>query len=152
MRGRFHVNQDFLSGLMFLGWGIAGLWIGHDYPMGSALRMGPGYLPRLLCWGLVLLGIVIAVRGAMVAGEPIGRWHWRPLVIVSIAVLAFALLLEPAGLIVATLALVLAGRFGGPEFRFVESLVLGAALAVGAIVIFVYALKLPMPIWPSVLV
>ena len=151
MRGRLHVNQDFLSGLMFLGWGIAGLCIGHDLPMGSALRMGPGYLPRLLSWGLIVLGIAIAIRGAIVAGEPIGRWHWRPLVVVSIAVLAFALLLEPAGLVVATLAIVVVGGLGGPEFRFFESILLAAGLVLGAIVIFVYALKLPLPIWPSVL-
>ena len=46
MRG-IRINQDFVSGLMFAGWGIAGLWIARDYPMGSALRMGPGYVPRL---------------------------------------------------------------------------------------------------------
>src|SRR5438105_1462490 len=67
MRGRFHVNQDFESGMMFVGWGVAGLWIGRDYPMGSALRRGPGYLPRLLCWGLVILGLAIAIKGATLA-------------------------------------------------------------------------------------
>ena len=67
------------------------------------------------------------------------------------AVLAFAFLLEPGGLLAATLAIVVIGAFGGPEFRLVESLVLAAGLAVGAIVIFVYGLKLPMPIWPAFL-
>ncbi len=150
MRG-IRINQDFVSGLMFAGWGIAGLWIARDYPMGSALRMGPGYVPRLLCWGLIAIGAVIAVKGAMVAGEKIGRWHWRPLIVVSIAVLAFAYLLEPGGLLAATFAIVVIGAFGGPEFRFAESLILAAGLAVGAIVIFVYGLKLPMPIWPAFL-
>jgi hypothetical protein len=142
------INQDFVSGLMFAGWGIAGLWIGRDYPIGSALRMGPGYVPRLLCWALIALGAIIAIKGAMVVGEKIERWHWRPLIVVSIAVPAFAFLLEPGGLLAATLAIVVIGAFGGPEFRLVESLVLAAGLAVGAIVIFVYGLKLPMPIWP----
>ena len=142
------INQDFVSGLMFAGWGIAGLWIGRDYPIGSALRMGPGYVPRLLCWALIALGAIIAIKGAMVVGEKIERWHWRPMIVVSIAVLAFAFLLEPGGLLAATLAIVVIGAFGGPEFRLVESLVLAAGLAVGAIVIFVYGLKLPMPIWP----
>ena len=145
------INQDFVSGLMFAGWGIAGLWIGRDYPIGSALRMGPGYVPRLLCWALIALGAIIAIKGAMVVGEKIERWHWRPLIVVSIAVLAFAFLLEPGGLLAATLAIVVIGAFGGPEFRLVESLVLAAGLAVGAIVIFVYGLKLPMPIWPAFL-
>jgi putative tricarboxylic transport membrane protein len=152
MFGRFRINQDFVSGLMFVGWGILGLWVARDYPVGSALRMGPGYLPRLLCWGLVVLGAVIAIRGAIVAGEKIERWHWRPLVVVSLAVLAFALLLEPGGLVVATLAIVVIGALGGPEFRLHEALLLAAGLAAGAIVIFVYGLKLPLPVWPSWLV
>ena len=151
MRGRFHVNQDFVSGLMFVGWGVAGLWIGRDYPMGSALRMGPGYLPRLLCWGLVILGLAIAIKGAMVAGEKLERWRWRPLVVVSLSVLAFAFLLEPGGLLVATLAIVVIGAFGGPEFQLIESIILAAGLAAGAVVIFVYGLKLPLPIWPAML-
>jgi hypothetical protein len=148
MRSGFRINQDFVSGLMFVGWGVAGLWIGRDYPMGSALRMGAGYMPRLLCWGLVLLGIVIAIKGAMVAGERIERWHWRPLLVVSAAVLAFAFLLEPGGLLVATFAIVVIGALGGPEFRLHEALILAAGLTLGAVVIFVYGLKLPLPILP----
>ena len=151
MRDGFRINQDFVAGLMFAGWGVAGLWAGRDYAMGSALRMGPGYMPRLLCWGLVILGVIIAVKGAMVAGEKIERWHWRPLVVVSLAVLAFAFLLEPTGLLVATLAIVVIGAFGGPEFKLTEVLILAAGLAAGAVAIFVYGLKLPLPIWPSIL-
>ena len=150
MRG-IRINQDFVSGLMFAGWGVAGLWIARDYPMGSALRMGPGYVPRMLCWGLIALGAVIAIKGAMVAGEKIARWHWRPLVVVSIAVLAFAFLLEPGGIVAATFAIVVIGAFGGPEFRLVESLILATGLAIGATFIFIYGLKLPMPIWPAFL-
>ena len=150
MRG-IRINQDFVSGLMFAGWGIAGLWISRDYPMGSALRMGPGYVPRILCWGLIALGAIIAIKGAMVAGEKITRWHWRPLVVVSIAVLAFAFLLEPGGIVAATFAIVVIGALGGPEFRLVESLILATGLAIGATFIFIYGLKLPMPIWPAFL-
>jgi putative tricarboxylic transport membrane protein len=151
MRNGFRINQDFVAGLMFAGWGIAGLWVGRDYAMGSALRMGPGYMPRLLCWGLLILGVIIAVKGAMMTGERLDRWHWRPLAVVSLAVLAFAFLLEPAGLLVATFAIVVIGALGGPEFKLTEALILAAGLAVGAVAIFVYALKLPLPIWPSVL-
>ena len=71
--------------------------------------------------------------------------------LVSLAVLAFAFLLEPAGLLVATLAIVLIGAFGGPEFRLLEVLILAAGLALGSVVLFVYGLKLPLPIWPAAL-
>jgi hypothetical protein len=149
---RLHVNRDLLAGLMFAGWGAAGLWVASDYPVGSALRMGPGYMPRLLCWGLLLVGIAIAVKGAMVEGEPVERWHWRPLVVVSAAILAFAWLLQPGGLVAATFAIVVIGAFGGPEFRPLEALLLAAGLALGAVLIFIYALKLPLPLWPAFLI
>lgn len=149
---RLYINQDVVAGLMFAAFGVAGLWFGRELPVGAALRMGPGYMPRLLCYGLLLLGVVIAAKGAIVAGERIERWHWRPLVVVSIAVLTFALLLEPSGLVVATAAIVLIGALGGPQFRLFEVLALAAGLAIAAVALFVIALKLPMPIWPPFLV
>ena len=41
-------NKDFLSGLHFIGIGALGIFMAQDYPMGSALRMGPGYFPIVL--------------------------------------------------------------------------------------------------------
>ena len=38
-------NKRFLCGLMFIGIGAVAIYIAQDYPMGSALRMGPGYFP-----------------------------------------------------------------------------------------------------------
>ncbi len=148
LRG-LRINQDFMSGLMFMGWGIAGLWMSRDYPIGSTLRMGPGYMPQLLCWGLLILGLIIAVKGAMVEGEPIERWHWRPLIVVSLALFAFAWLLQPGGLVLATLAIVAIGSLAGPDFRLREVLLLATGLATGAVAIFIYALKLPLPVWPT---
>src|SRR2546430_2521167 len=46
-------HKHVLAGLMFLGIAILGLWISRDYPVGTALRMGTGYVPRLLCWILL---------------------------------------------------------------------------------------------------
>ena len=35
-------NKRFLAGLMFLAIGAVAIWMAQDYPIGSALRMGPG--------------------------------------------------------------------------------------------------------------
>jgi len=148
---RFHINREFVAGLMFAGFGIAGLWFGADLPRGTALRMGPGYMPLLLCCGLVILGVAIAVRGALQAGAELTRWQLRPLILVLTGVLAFALLIEPAGLALATVAIVLVGALGGVDFRPVEAAALALGLAAGAVGLFVYGLKLTMPIWPAFL-
>lgn len=145
---RLHLNRDLVAGLMFVTFGAAGLWIASEYPRGSALRMGPGYMPVMLCWGLLLLGGVIAIKGVVSAGATLTAWHLRPLILVLTAVLAFALLIEPTGLAVATLAIVFIGAAGGPEFRWREALALALGLAAGAVGLFVYGLRLSMPVWP----
>jgi hypothetical protein len=148
MRG---LNRDLLAGLMFAAFGIAGLWIASEYPRGTALRMGPGYMPVMLCWGLVLLGGAIAIRGALKSGAKLNGWELRPFVLVLVAVLAFALLIEPAGLAIATLAIVFIGAAGGREFRPVEAIALALGLAAGAVALFAYGLRLSIPLWPAAL-
>ena len=145
---RFHINQDFAAGVMFAAWGVAGLWLGRHYPIGTSLRMGPGYMPWMLCWLLIIFGAIIAGKGALTPGEPLTKWNFRPLILVCAGVMAFALLIESAGLPAAIIATVLIGAFGGQEFRTVEVILLAIGLAIGAIAIFVWGLGLPMPIFP----
>ena len=60
-------RRDVLAGLMFVGVALFGLWLSRDYPIGTALRMGTGYVPRLLCWILLGLGVVVLVQGLRAA-------------------------------------------------------------------------------------
>jgi putative tricarboxylic transport membrane protein len=68
-------RRDVLAGLMFVGVALFGLWLSRDYPIGTALRMGTGYVPRLLCWILLGLGAVVLVQGLRdaLASEASGR-------------------------------------------------------------------------------
>lgn len=149
MRAQLHVNQDLLTGLMFMALGLAGFWLGRELPLGTLLRMGPGYTPWLLCWGLVILGGVIAVKGAAVRGEALERWHLRPLVLLPLAVLAFAASIGSAGLVLASVLVVVVGALAGPEFRLIEVLALALGFAAGAVALFVYGLGLNLTVWPS---
>ena len=56
-------RKNVLAGLMFIGVAAFGLWLSRDYPIGTALRMGTGYVPRLLCWILLGLGALVLVQG-----------------------------------------------------------------------------------------
>src|SRR5919197_1903143 len=149
MRLSSAINRDLIAGLMFAAWGVAGLWFGRDLPLGVALRMGPGYVPWLLSWALVLIGCVVAIKGVVLGAEPLTRWNLRPLILVPLALLAFAVLIAPAGLPIATLAVVIVGAVAGPEFRLGEILILALSLAVCSVGLFIYGLGLPMSVWPS---
>ena len=140
------LNKDVLSGALFMLVGGAGLWLGNDYAMGTAFRMGPGYFPRVLCGMLVAIGFVVAVKGAIAGAEPVEGLHWWPMILITLAVLAFAGLISTLGLLPAAAAVVLLGAIGGPEFKIGEGLMLAVLLSAAAIGIFKYGLNMTMPI------
>jgi len=148
MRMRFHWNQDTVAGLMFIAWGVAAMWIARDYPVGTALRMGPGYFPNMLAWCLIVMGAGIALKGTAIEGDALERWYFKPLLAVSASFMAFALLIERAGLPAATIASMVVGAFGGPEFKLREQVILAVVFAAASVGTFIYALGLPMDIWP----
>ena len=59
MKLKIKNQENFWSGLMFLGLGIITVVIARDYRMGSAARMGPGYFP-------IYLGIIMMILGAII--------------------------------------------------------------------------------------
>ena len=145
---RIYQRQDFLGGLLLAVFGVLGLILGADFDVGSARRMGPGFFPKVLSWLLIAIGGTIAAQGAMASGgETVTRITWRPLVLVTIAVLAFQLLIDRVGLIAATAVVVGVGAVAGRDARPIEVVTLAAIMAAGVAVLFVYALNLPLPLW-----
>ncbi|MBM3555408.1 MAG: tripartite tricarboxylate transporter TctB family protein [Alphaproteobacteria bacterium] len=138
------INQDVAAALLFIAFGAVGLYVAWSYPVGTAVRMGPGYVPRLLCWAMIGLGVLVGLKGLGSSGVRVERWAWFPLILLSLAVLAFAGLIERAGLVAATLALVLIGARAGHEFKFAEVGVLAVFLAIGSVLLFKTGLGLPM--------
>ena len=70
---------------------------------------GPGFVPLGLALVLALLGAIVLFKSLTIeseGGEPIGRVAWRPLLAIGAAIVAFAVLIEPAGLVVASIAVV----------------------------------------------
>ncbi len=55
-------GKDFWAGLMFAGFGVGFMAVSFNYPMGSAVRMGPAYFPTMLGGLLALLGAVVFLR------------------------------------------------------------------------------------------
>jgi hypothetical protein len=144
---RFNNLQDLLAGLLFVGFGAAALYFGQGYAVGSATRMGPGYLPNVLGWMLVGIGAFIAVRALVVSGVPIPRIHLRPQIFIIAALVAFALLIERVGLLGAAAAVVLLGSLASPEARPFEMIVVAVLTAIAAVGLFIYLLGQPMAPW-----
>jgi hypothetical protein len=129
-------SKDLWSGAMFAGFGVLALLLGGDLRIGSAARMGPGYVPRLLAWSLIALGAAVALRGVITRTEPIAGLQWRPIALVTAGLTAFALLFETAGLLPALVVLVSFAAFGRRGASAVETIATAALLLVLCVGIF----------------
>ena len=122
-----------------------------EYRLGTLARMGPGMLPVGLGVLLVLFGTLIALFVRPEAGETAPALKWRPIVLVLAAVLAFALLAEPAGLIPATAALVFLSGFADPDHTFKSLSLLFVVLTAFVWLVFVQAIGIPFKLLSGVL-
>ncbi len=142
-------QEDFWAGLMFIGFGVLAIVVARDYPMGAAMRMGPGYFPTWLGGIMMTLGAIIALRATRVAGTGIGPWAWRPLIVLSVAFIVYGLFMESfaLGFIPSLVAVIALSSLAGREFRPLEVALLTAILVAGAVGLFIYGLELPYPLF-----
>jgi putative tricarboxylic transport membrane protein len=144
-------RKNVLAGLMFIAIAALGLWVSRDYPIGTALRMGTGYVPRLLCWILMGLGVAIAVQGLREKDAPPERTSWRqlmPIAVVTTSLVAFALAIEQLGLVLSILLLVGIGAIAARDIKIWETLLAALVLIVIAWLVFILGLGLTIPVWP----
>ena len=140
-------RADLWAGLLFASVGALSLWVGADYSLGVASRIGPGYLPRLLGILMAGLGAFLVVRSAWTRESIDATVAWRPVALVLGSVVAFALVFEASGLVPAILVSVGIANYAMAENRWMTAVVLGALLAFFAWALFVKALSLPLPVW-----
>jgi len=151
-RVRIASPRDFWAGVLFGGFGLfMSIYAAMHYPLGTAVRMGPGYFPTWIGAMVALLGLLEMVRSLRVEGPALSRLRLRPTLFILGASVAYGFLLRPLGLVLATFLIVVASAAGGHEFRWRESLLLAAALAIFSVAVFVYGLGLPFPLWPEAL-
>ncbi len=148
MKIRIRHPQDFFSGLLFIAFGLITIIVAQDYKFGTAVRMGPGYFPMVLGWIMVALGALTSLRSLWLDGPPIPKMALRPILMVTLGVLAFGALIDPLGLVVATLALFVISALGGDEFKIKEILLLFVLLTAVSVGLFVYGLGLTFKVWP----
>src|SRR6185503_15133747 len=121
--------QDVGAAIVLAVIGLGGLWYGRDLNVGSVSQMGPGFLPMVLSYGLLLFAVIIALRGFTIQGPPVETIVLRAILLVLGAILLFALLLERAGLPVTVVIVTLVAAFGAREAKWTEAAALGIFLA-----------------------
>ena len=56
---------------------------------------------------LIFLGILVLIDSVVEEGPKVSKFHFRPLIFIAISSLAFAYLLKPLGLVIATAILII---------------------------------------------
>ena len=146
-------QKNFWSGLMFLAFGAFFVGWAQQYDLGSAARMGPAFFPTMLGAILFLLGAIVLIEGLVTetADGKIEPFNFRALVLVLGSVVAFGMLLRPAGLIVALFVLVCVSSFGSHEFKLRDVLLLSIGMSLLVLGVFIYGLSMTIPVLPSFL-
>ncbi len=143
--------KDFWSGIMFAAFGLGFVAVARSYDMGTAARMGPAFFPTMLGGLLLVLGVIVTIKGLSPGAEEhrVDKFHFKPLLLVLGAVVAFGLLLRPAGMLVALATLVFVSSLGGDQFRLRDVLLLTVGLAVLVLAVFIYGLGMTIPVLPA---
>jgi Tripartite tricarboxylate transporter TctB family len=146
-------QQDFWAGIMFTAVGACFAGLATTYKMGTAAKMGPGYFPFWLGLLMAVLGLAVTFKSLSPrkAQDKIASVDLKSILLVLGGVCVFGLLLKPAGLVVAMLALIFITSFASHDFGWKGTVITAAILVLLCLAVFVYGLKLQFPVWPAFL-
>jgi len=110
---RLTFSTDLAFSLCIVAFGILIAVDSLQMPFGSVRRMGPGFFP--VCIGVIIAGLGVASLFDDNQGRDRSVLKLRGLICTCLGLIAFAVLLEPLGMLAAITALVILIRLGTPE-------------------------------------
>ena len=146
------VSHSLASGLFFLGFGAFILVAGRGLEMGTTAEMGTGYVPRALAWGCGLVGLFLCGQAwweRRTADQAVVSFALRSLCLVTVMVIAFALLLPRLGLPITVALTIAATAVSGEHFRWLPLTAIAFGMALLTTLLFSTALGVQIPVWPS---
>ena len=146
-------QKDFLAGTIFLVIGVCFAYASAQYRLGTPGRMGPGFFPLILGSALGLLGAAVmfgACRGEPVEDGKLEALNLRGLFLIVAATCAFALLIQPMGLLFTLAACAAITTFAAPAARPRTVMANIAVQLVIGLGIFHVLLKLQIPLLPTI--
>jgi hypothetical protein len=145
-------QKDFWSGLMFVAIGTAFAWGALGYKFGSSAKPGPGFFPFGLGALTAILGGLVLFKSLTIeaqGGDRIGPWAWKPLGIIVFSVAGFGWALPNLGMFLTLPLLVLVAARASDEYHWKGAIINAIVLTAGSWVIFIWGLKLTIPLWPT---
>jgi hypothetical protein len=151
LRERFKLKRDYQAGGLMVLLGVGAAVTGSGYKLGSLAKMGPGFMP-------VMLGIVLAFLGVMIAGTALGSPEtgdekflpdspqWFGWLCILGGPVLFIILGQVGGMIPAVFACVFVCALGDKTATYKSSAVLATGVTVFGVLLFHYLLRIPFPL------
>lgn len=142
---------DLMAGGTFVVLGLAFAIGGSRYDVGTALKMGSGYVPILLGSILTVLGLVIVVasfRGVdpAVANAERGAVPWQRMGLLLASIMFFGFTVRGLGLGPSLFVTTFVAALAGHDTKPLRALVIAAGLTGLCLVVFVALLQLRLPV------
>ncbi|MFC0278445.1 tripartite tricarboxylate transporter TctB family protein [Falsigemmobacter intermedius] len=127
--------------------GVTLIVTGGQFGTGSFRRIGPGFFPSAAGWLMVFFGICCGLEARYSTARP-PAIRPRVLLVCFGALLVFALIVKPLGLVPASFALVFISRFAEPGNPVLGGFILSLMAGLFSWGVFILGLRLPLqPFW-----
>lgn len=135
--------RDIGTGVVLVGFGLASaVYALSHYSLGTITRMGPGMMPVSLGVILAIFGLFIAIPALFRKGQSVNV-NFRPLIVLSLSIISFAVMIETVGLVPAVFFTVVIATFAEDQVPILRAALLGASMAFITWAIFIFGLGLP---------
>lgn len=158
---RIRSTQDLAGGLFMVVLAIGAYIFAWDLPVGTLRQLGPGMLPKAFAAICGALGIMLAVASLRYNGESLSGWSWKGIFFALGGACLFGLTIRgfefgpiqiPAlGLLVSGPLLIFFSGLAADDRKFKELVIFALAMSAACILLFKYALSLPIPLAPWLL-
>lgn len=143
---RIRSSSDLLAGGCLLALSAFALWSGRHLDPGTLRAMGPGMIPRSVAAAVGIAGLLLVAFSLLRAGPDLGRWPLRGPLVITLALVAFALTIRTVGLAVAGPLVMIVGGSASPESRPRELVIYAIVMTALCIGLFRFLLSLPIPV------
>ncbi len=142
-----HIGSESIGGLFWLAVGVFFAVGGILLKLGTLRSPGPGFLPLVMASLLIAFSLFVFVRSLLEPGKIMKGVRWRRQTVLVAVVFFYGLLLDLAGFLLSTFALmaVLFVLFFEGKGRWKKALFCAAATALIGWLVFSLALKVPFP-------
>lgn len=128
------------------GCGLFIIWKGSEYSFGSLANIGPGFFPVTIGIGITLVSVVIFLIDRRTDDTQI-ELQGRPIILVVISVLLFALMIERFGLLPSAIVMTAVAAYADQSMSVRTSIVVVLFVTCVAVGLFHFGFNIPAPLF-----